>query len=123
MPCLTRRCFLAIAAVACPLMAHAGLPETIVAVKPSVVLVGTYLATDAPRFRFAGTGFVVGDGLTVVTNALTVALDEVTLRVKSADHLDVARALRDEVDLILCWLIVNKGFCLLALTQMGSIST
>ena len=38
-------------------------------VKPSVVLVGTYKATDNPRFRFVGTGFVVGDGLRVVTNA------------------------------------------------------
>ncbi len=49
--------------------ALAQLPDTVERVKPAVVLVGTYLATDAPRFRYVGTGFVVGDGLRVVTNA------------------------------------------------------
>lgn len=37
--------------------------------KPSVVLVGTFGETDSPRFGFSGTGFVVGDGNLVVTNA------------------------------------------------------
>lgn len=49
--------------------AHADLPATIERVKPAVVLVGTYSATDAPRFRFRGTGFVVGAGNWVVSNA------------------------------------------------------
>lgn len=49
--------------------AVAQLPDTVERVKPSVVLVGTYRATDTPRFRYVGTGFVVGDGLRVVTNA------------------------------------------------------
>ena len=49
--------------------ALAQLPDVVQRVKPSVVLVGTYKATDNPRFRFVGTGFVVGDGLRVVTNA------------------------------------------------------
>lgn len=49
--------------------AQAKLPELVARAKPSVVLVGTFRETDAPRFTFAGTGFVVGDGLTVVTNA------------------------------------------------------
>ena len=48
--------------------AHADLPDTITRIKPSVVIVGTYRATDAPRFRLRGTGFVVGNGNTVVTN-------------------------------------------------------
>ncbi len=39
------------------------------AAKPSIVLVGTYRATDSPRFTFRGTGFVVGDGRQVVTGA------------------------------------------------------
>ena len=47
----------------------AQLPDTIERIKPAVVLVGTYRATDSPRFRYLGTGFVVGDGLRVVTNA------------------------------------------------------
>ena len=38
-------------------------------VKPSVVLVGTFKATDNPRFQLRGTGFIVGDGTRVVTNA------------------------------------------------------
>jgi S1-C subfamily serine protease len=50
-------------------LAHAGLPETIRQVKPAVVAVGTYLPTRSPAFRFLGTGFAVGDGLTVATNA------------------------------------------------------
>lgn len=49
--------------------ALAQLPETVARIKPAVVLVGTYLATDNPRFKFLGTGFVVAGGLRVVTNA------------------------------------------------------
>lgn len=53
--------------------AMAQLPDTVERVKPAVVLVGTYLATDTPRFRYVGTGFAVGDGLRVVTNAHVTA--------------------------------------------------
>lgn len=49
--------------------ALAQLPQTVARIKPAVVLVGTYLATDSPRFKFFGTGFVVDNGLRVVTNA------------------------------------------------------
>lgn len=45
------------------------LPETIVRVKPSVVIVGSYNPTAAPRFSLRGTGFVVGAGNWVVSNA------------------------------------------------------
>lgn len=58
-------------------MALAQLPDTVERVKPAVVLVGTYRATDNPRFQYVGTGFVVGDGLRVVTNA------HVTQRIKT----------------------------------------
>jgi len=37
-------------------------------VKQSIVAVGTYYWNDVPKVRFYGTGFVVGDGGTVVTN-------------------------------------------------------
>lgn len=47
----------------------AGLPETIERVKASVVAVGTYQKTRSPAFNFRGTGFVVGDGTLVATNA------------------------------------------------------
>ncbi len=52
-----------------PLLAQDALPDTIARLKPSVLVVGTYKATDRPRFQLRGTGFAVGDGRTVVTNA------------------------------------------------------
>lgn len=38
-------------------------------VKRSVVAVGTYQRTRTPQFRFLGTGFAVGDGRLIATNA------------------------------------------------------
>ncbi len=60
-----------------PLMAHADLSDTITRIKPSVVVVGTLLRSRAPAFELKGTGFVVGNGLLVATNAhvARVALD------------------------------------------------
>lgn len=53
------------------------LPEMIERVKPSVVVVGTHQLTRSPQFVMRGTGFVVGDGRQVATNAhvLPEALD------------------------------------------------
>ena len=45
------------------------LPQLMARVKRSVVLIGTYSETDAPRFQFRGTGFAVGSGLDIITNA------------------------------------------------------
>jgi S1-C subfamily serine protease len=47
----------------------ADLPRTISLVKKSVVGVGSYQKTRSPAVRFSGTGFVTGDGLSVITNA------------------------------------------------------
>jgi serine protease Do len=47
---------------------HADLPQTIDKVKGSVVGVGTYQKTRTPAMNMLGTGFVVGDGLHVITN-------------------------------------------------------
>jgi S1-C subfamily serine protease len=44
-------------------------PRTIERIKASVVAVGTFQRTRAPAYRFLGTGFAVGDGATIVTNA------------------------------------------------------
>lgn len=44
-------------------------PAVIRAVKPSIVLVGTYSESDSPRFQFRGTGFAVGQGVQIVTSA------------------------------------------------------
>ena len=51
----------------------ADLVQTIEAVKPSVVAIATYQKTRSPAAVFFGTGFAVGDGLTIVTNAHVVA--------------------------------------------------
>ncbi len=48
------------------------LSSTIQKVKPSVVGIGSYLKTRSPAVTFVGTGFAVGDGLSVVTNAHVV---------------------------------------------------
>lgn len=52
--------------------AHADRFSTIERVRASVVAVGTYERTRSPQFQFFGTGFVVGDGSLVVTNAHVV---------------------------------------------------
>lgn len=54
---------------------HAGLVELAAASKPSVVAVGVYSPLASPRFTPRGTGFVVGDGLHVITNAHVVPDD------------------------------------------------
>ncbi|WP_091870375.1 S1 family peptidase [Massilia yuzhufengensis] len=50
----------------------ATLVETVARVKRSVVAVGTYMPTRSPALSFGGTGFVAGDGLTVITNSHVV---------------------------------------------------
>jgi S1-C subfamily serine protease len=56
-----------LAALALP--ARADLAALVVSSRPSVLPVGTYDALASPRFGFRGSGFVVGDGNLVVTNA------------------------------------------------------
>jgi len=48
------------------------LPELIEQLKPSVVVVGTYNKTRSPAFVMKGSGFVVGNGTLVATNAHVV---------------------------------------------------
>lgn len=54
-----------------PLLADE-LPRTIERLKPSIVGIGTYQKTRSPAVIFLGTGFAVGDGTRVVTNAHVV---------------------------------------------------
>jgi serine protease Do len=49
--------------------ANADVIATIAQVKGSIVAVGTYEQLRSPRFQFRGTGFVVGDGTLIATNA------------------------------------------------------
>ncbi len=53
--------------------AQSELPETISVIKKSVVAVGTLQNTRSPAFEFKGTGFVVGDGTLIATNAHVVS--------------------------------------------------
>lgn len=48
---------------------RADLPEIIEKIKPSIVAVGTFKQTNSPKFQLRGTGFVVGRGNLVATNA------------------------------------------------------
>ena len=63
-----------------PGLARAGLPEVVAQVKPSVMAVGLYNELSNPRFTFRGTGFVVGDGRTLVTNAHVVPEESAALQ-------------------------------------------
>ena len=55
-------------ALAASFPASASLPDAVARIKQSIAVVGTYRATDAPRFRLRGTGFVVAPGNLIVTN-------------------------------------------------------
>ena len=56
-----------------PVTVAAQFSDIIARVKPSIVAVGFFKPTDAPQFTLRGTGFVVGDGNLVATNAHVVA--------------------------------------------------
>ena len=51
---------------------YAEFADTIDRIKPSIVVVGTYKKTNSPQFVLRGTGFVVGNGNIVATNAHVV---------------------------------------------------
>jgi S1-C subfamily serine protease len=51
----------------------ADLVATVAAVKPSVVGIGTSLPTRSPAVIFFGTGWVTGDGYSIITNAHVVS--------------------------------------------------
>ena len=63
----TLLCLLALLLPAFP--ACADLADTIARIKPSLVVVGTFNKLKSPAFAMRGTGFVVGDGQLVATNA------------------------------------------------------
>lgn len=63
---------IAAAAFACAPALAGGLVETVERVKPAIVGVGTYLKTRSPSMLFVATGFAVGEGRHVLTNAHAV---------------------------------------------------
>ena len=61
--------FLAMAALCVAGQAWSALPELIQRVKPSIVAVGSSDRTRSPAFSMRGTGFAVGSGNVIATNA------------------------------------------------------
>ncbi len=52
-----------------PLYAEPSLADTVAKNKPSIVAIGTYMPKRNPRSIFMATGFAVGDGRLIITNA------------------------------------------------------
>ncbi|NHZ78005.1 serine protease [Massilia sp. CCM 8695] len=99
-PLLLRASSSVAAAAVLSLAAHvparcASFGQVIQSVKPSVVGIGTYQPTRSPAIVFAATGFVTGDGLSVVTNAH--AIPE-TLDSEHNETLGIVIARGDKVD-------------------------
>ena len=71
-----RRAGFALAMLSLPLGATTALAAdrqaTIERIRASVVAIGTFERTRSPQFQFLGTGFAVGDGTIIVTNAHVV---------------------------------------------------
>jgi S1-C subfamily serine protease len=67
-PCALLFC-LALLLACAPCRADESLAQTIARVKPSIVGVGSLQKTRTPPMNFIGTGFVAGDGLSVLTCA------------------------------------------------------
>ncbi len=51
------------------LYAEPSLADTVAKIKPSIVAIGTYMPKRNPRSVFMATGFAVGDGSLIITNA------------------------------------------------------
>ena len=68
--------FLLMSLVAAAQTPSTGLVDAVARVKPSVVLVGTFKATNSPRFTLRGTGFIAGDGNFAITNAHVIPEDQ-----------------------------------------------
>lgn len=66
-------CFSIIAALVGLPARAADLVATVAAVKPSIVGIGTSLPTRSPAVIFFGTGWVTGDGYSIITNAHVVS--------------------------------------------------
>jgi S1-C subfamily serine protease len=76
-----------LAAFLVPQQARADGPKAVERIKPSIVAVGTFQSTRNPRFQFLGTGFAVGDGTLVATNAHVIP---VTLNREQRETLAIA---------------------------------
>ncbi len=85
--------------------AHAELADTVERVKAAVVGVGTYQSTRRPPAQFLGTGFAVGNGRRLITNAHVLPKSVNSARreylavfQRRSDRLEVRKARRIEFD-------------------------
>lgn len=85
--------------------ARAELADTIMRIKPSLVVVGTYNKLKSPAFAMRGTGFVVGDGRLVATNAHVVP--ETTVGESGQDTLAILARQGDETRVIAVRLVAR----------------
>lgn len=93
------RCLLIALLALCALgSARAELADTVPRIKASVVAIGTFQRTRNPAFQFRGTGFVVGDGRHIATNAhvlpesiATDRMEALVVLVPGADRKAVVR--------------------------------
>lgn len=76
-----------------PLPSRADDAAGIEAVKSSIIAVGTFEKMRSPAFRFLGTGFAVGDGSLVATNAHVIPD---ALNMKHLEVLVVAKRTKDQ---------------------------
>lgn len=72
----------------------AAAPDTIDRIKRSIVAVGTVQRTRSPQFQFMGTGFAVGDGSYIATNAHVIPN---TLNINERETLAVLLPIPGEV--------------------------
>lgn len=84
------------------LPAHGELARVIETVKPSIVGIGSFQKLRSPAIIFVGTGFVIGDGLTVLTNAHVV---QDIIGSESKDTLGIMISLGDTVQFRLATLM------------------
>lgn len=81
-----------------PATAQADISTTIERIKPSIAIVGTYKKTNSPQFSLRGTGFVVGNGNQIATNAHVVPeggesdAPALVVQVRSGSEYQVRRA-------------------------------
>lgn len=92
-------------AILIPRMALAGLVEVLPRLKPSVVAVGTFQRSRSPQFKFLGTGFAVGSGRLVATNAHVVSmpisdeqLESLVIVVPGSPQIVVRKVVKEAVD-------------------------
>ena len=97
---------------------EANLPNILNRIKPAVMAVGTYMPARNPRAVFLGTGFVVGDGRLVVTNAHVTSkkLDTAHLeryavfyRQNQKEHMQVANLIATDEEHDLAVLSLEQG--------------